>query len=107
MHFRQLDSTAGQTLDVASTIACVMDKWDEKEPDKGHKLVDAAMRCVIIPNGPAHPKFVQDCVGIEYTYRYTGGTGKYVGASGGGTYMYDSLTDTLTGGTFKGQMVLP
>ena len=45
----------------------------------------------------------------EYTYKYTGGTGKYEGASGGGTYMYESLNDTLTlfGGTYKGQLVLP
>jgi hypothetical protein len=137
------EAIAGQTEDVAGTIACVMDKWDEKEPDKGHKLVDAAMRCVIIPNGSVPPKFVQDCVGKyeympdkswkgagtctdnltggdkmyetweegshlkEYTYKYNGGTGKYEGASGGGTYMYDSLTDSLTGGTYKGRLVLP
>ena len=43
----------------------------------------------------------------EYTYKYTGGTGKYEGASGGGTYMYEGLTDTLFGGTYKGQLVLP
>ena len=43
----------------------------------------------------------------EYTYKYTGGTGKYEGASGGGTYVYESLNDTLTGGTYKGQLVLP
>jgi hypothetical protein len=120
-----------------------MDKWDEKEPAKGHKLVDAAMRCVIIPESSTLPKFVQDCVGKyeympdkswkgagtctdnlkggdkmhetweegshlkEYTYKYTGGTGKYEGASGGGTYVYESLNDTLTGGTYKGQLVLP
>jgi hypothetical protein len=44
-----------------------MDKWDEKEPEKGHKLVDAAMRCVIIPDDSAQPKFVQDCV-EKYEY---------------------------------------
>ena len=31
-------------------MACVNDKWDEKEPEKGHKLVDDASRCV------AHPR---------------------------------------------------
>ena len=134
---------ADQTVDVAGAIACVMDKWDEKEPDKGHKLVEAAMRCVIIPNGSVLPKFVQDCVGKyeympdkswkgagtctdnltggdkmyetweegshlkEYTYKYNGGTGKYEGTSGGGTYMYESLTNTLTGGTYQGKLVLP
>ena len=130
-------------MGVAGTIACVTDKGDEKEPDKGHKLVDAALRCVVIPDDAALPKFVQDCVGKyeympdkswksagtctgdlkggdkiydtweegshlkEYTYKYTGGTGTFEGASGGGTYMYESLTDTLTGGTYKGQLVLP
>ena len=39
----------------------------------------------------------------DYTYKITGGTGKYQGASGGGTYFYDQLTDTLAGGTYKGQ----
>jgi hypothetical protein len=43
----------------------------------------------------------------EYTYKYTGGTGKYAGASGGGTYMYENITDTLAGGAFKGELVLP
>ena len=47
----------------------------------------------------SHPK--------EYTFKTTGGTGKYEGASGGGTYMYEGLTDTLFGGTYKGQLVLP
>ena len=43
----------------------------------------------------------------EYKWKYTGGTGKYEGASGGGTYMYEKLTDTLFGGRYKGQLVLP
>jgi hypothetical protein len=43
----------------------------------------------------------------EYTFKTTGGTGKYEGASGAGTYMYEALTDTLFGGTYKGQLVLP
>ena len=43
----------------------------------------------------------------EYTYKITGGTGKYQDASGGGTYLYENLTDTLSGGTYKGQIVLP
>ena len=29
------------------------------------------------------------------------------GASGGGTYFYESLTDTLAGGTYNGKLVLP
>jgi hypothetical protein len=43
----------------------------------------------------------------DYTYAYTGGTGKYQGATGGGTYMYEGLTDKLFGGKYKGQLVLP
>ncbi len=136
-------ANAGQTVELSGTMSCVTDKWDEKEPEKGHKLVDAAMRCVIIPNDSAEPRFVQDCVGKyeympdqswksagtctdnfkggdkryesweegshlkEYTFKYTGGTGKYEGSSGGGTYMYENLTDTLAGGTYKGQLILP
>ena len=135
-------ANAGQTINEAGAIVCVNDKWDETEPEKGHKLVDAVQRCVIIPNDAAQPKFVEDCVGKyeympdkswkaagtctdniggdkrydsweegshlkEYTYKITGGTGKYENASGGGTYMYENLSDTIAGGTYKGQMVLP
>jgi hypothetical protein len=42
-----------------------------------------------------------------YPYKITGGTGKYQGASGGGTYFYETLTDTLAGGTYKGRVVTP
>ena len=136
-------ANAGQTINEAGALTCLNDKWDEKEPEKDHKLVDFAGRCIDIPDDPAAPKVVGDCVGKyeympdkswkgsgtctwpfksgdkryesweegshlkEYTYKYTGGTGKYEGASGGGTYMYEGLTDTLFGGTYKGQLVLP
>ena len=43
----------------------------------------------------------------EYTYKWTGGTGKYDGASGGGTYTNEELTDTLLGGRYKGTTELP
>lgn len=43
----------------------------------------------------------------EYLYSKTGGTGKYEGASGGGTYKYDMLTDTLIAGWYKGKIILP
>ena len=136
-------ANAGKTIDEAGALACVTDKWDEKEPEKGHKLVDYAGRCVVIPNDPAAPKYAEDCVGKyeympdeswkgsgsctytfkdgdkmtdtseegshlkEYKYTITGGTGKYEGASGGGTYFYENLTDTLAGGRYKGQLELP
>ncbi len=41
-----------------------------------------------------------------YTYKTTGGIGKFEGASGGGTYFYESPTDTLSGGTYKGTLQL-
>jgi len=43
----------------------------------------------------------------EYTYKKTGGTGKFQGVTGGGTYMYENVTDTLAGGRYKGTLVLP
>jgi hypothetical protein len=43
----------------------------------------------------------------EYSYKWTGGTGKYEGASGGGTYTLEELTDTLMGGRYKGAVELP
>jgi hypothetical protein len=43
----------------------------------------------------------------EYTYKKTGGTGKYAGATGGGTYMYEGVTDTVFGGRYKGKLILP
>src|SRR6185436_20761752 len=108
-----------QTIHEAGALACVNDKWDVKEPEKGHKLVDYAGRCVNIPDDPAAPKSTAECVGKyeympdqswkgsgtctytykggdkltdawqegselkEYTFKNTGGTGKYQGASGG------------------------
>ena len=135
-------ANAGQTINVAGAMACVNDKWDEKEVEKGHKLVDYAGRCVHIPDDTAAP-FATDCVGKyeympdeswkgtgtctntykgggtlsltweegshlkEYTYKNTGGTGKYQGASGGGTYTNEELKDTLLGGKYKGTIELP
>lgn len=136
-------ASAGSTTDEAGALVCINDKWDEKEVEKGHKLVDYAGRCVGVPDDPALEKYTEDCVGkYEYMadetfkgsgsctwhfkngdtvtdtweegshlkeniYKTTGGTGKYQGASGGGTYTYDNLTDTLAGGRFKGKMILP
>jgi hypothetical protein len=133
---------AGETIEDVGAMGCVNDKWDETEPEKGHKLVDYAGRCVNITVDPAK-KNAGDCVGKyeympdgswkgsgtctytnkagdklsdsweegshlkEYTYKITGGTGKFEGATGGGTYVYENITDTLAGGTFKGQIVLP
>lgn len=60
-------ANAGKTEQEAGAFACVNDKWDEKEVEKGHKLVDYAGRCVHIPEDPAAPKSTQDCAG-KYEY---------------------------------------
>ena len=135
-----------ETINEAGALACVNDKWDVKEPEKGHKLVDYAGRYVAIPDDPAAPKRTGECVGKyeympdgswkgsgtctyaikgedkgdkinmtweegshlkEYTYKNTGGTGKYEGTGGGGTYKLEELTDTLLGGKYKGTIELP
>lgn len=136
-------ANAGKTVNEAGALVCVTDRWDEKELEKGHKLADAVMRCVAVPDDPALEKYAQDCTGKyeympdgswkssgtctdtfkngdksyesweegshlkEYTYKKTGGTGKFEGIRGDGTYMYEALTDTLFGGRYKGRMELP
>ena len=35
-------ANAAETINDAGALACINDKWDEKEVDKGHKLVDYA-----------------------------------------------------------------
>ena len=136
-------ANAGQTINEVGAIACVNDKWDVKEPEKGHKLVEYAGRCVSIPDDPTALKYTMECVGNyeympdeswkgsgtctdtfkngdkkiesweegshlkEYPYKYTGGTGKYEGVRGGGTYTNEELTDTLLGGRYKGTIELP
>ena len=47
-------ASAGEPKKDTGAMACVNDKWDVKEPEKGHKLVDAAMRCVLIPDDAAN-----------------------------------------------------
>src|SRR5262245_29537594 len=60
-------ANAGQTINEVGAIACVNDKWDEKEVEKGHKLVDYAGRCVNVPDDPAASKNTEECVG-KYEY---------------------------------------
>ena len=62
-------ANAGKTIHESSgALAQVVDKWNESEPDKGHKLVDYAGRCVNIPDDPAAtPMATDDCVG-NYEY---------------------------------------
>jgi hypothetical protein len=64
----EVAANAGQTINGAGAFGYITDKWDEKEPEKGHKLVDYAGRCVSIPNNPAEPKYTMECVGkYEFT----------------------------------------
>ena len=65
-------ANAGQTINDVGAIACVNDKWDVKEPEKGHKLVDYAGRCINIPDDPSTTsKATQECVGnYEYMPRW-------------------------------------
>ena len=58
---------AAQTINDVGAIACVNDKWEVKEPEKGHKLVDYAGRCINIPDDTTAPKSTADCVG-KYEY---------------------------------------
>jgi hypothetical protein len=137
-------ANAGKTLEEAGVLVCVNDKWDEKEPEKGHKLVDYAGRCVKVPDDSAAAKSTEDCKGkYEYLpdgswtasgtctithvggpdtisiawdetskspsnpYKATGGTGKFKGITGGGTYQYDQLTDALLGGRYSHTFEIP
>lgn len=136
-------AVAAKTIEDNGTMFCVTDKWDEKEVEKGHKMVDAANRCVLLPDDKSAPKVTETCSGKyeylpdgswkangsctdtfpggdtatldweegshlkEYTYKKTGGTGKYKGLGGGGTYLYESLTDTLSAGWYRGKLILP
>jgi hypothetical protein len=57
----------GQNIKEAGALVCVNDKWDEKEVEKGHKLVDFAGRCADVPDDPAAEKYTEACVG-KYEY---------------------------------------
>jgi hypothetical protein len=137
-------ANAGKTEEEVGTLVCLIDKWNETEPAKEHKLVDYAGRCMIVPDDPAGPKVTEECTGKfeykpdkswkangtctdtypngdkkyitweegshlnkEYTYEATGGTGKYQGVKGSGTYRYENLTDSVYGGKIKGKLELP
>ena len=63
----QGSANAGQSFEESGVLVCVTDKWDETEPEKGHKMVDAAMRCGVVPDDPALEKYAQDCTG-KYEY---------------------------------------
>ena len=50
----------------------------------------------------------QEGSGMEQnTYQATGGTDRFNGVTGGGTYKYDQLTTTLFGGRYHSKWELP
>jgi hypothetical protein len=60
-------ANAGKTEEEVGTLVCLIDKWNETEPAKEHKLVDYAGRCMIVPDDPAGPKVTEECTGkFEY-----------------------------------------
>jgi len=90
-------ANAGQTIKHVGSIVCVTDKWDEKEVDKGHKLIDYAGRCVDVPDDAAALKSAADCEG-KYEYM---ADGSWKG-NGTCTYTYktgDKLTETWAEGS--------
>lgn len=136
-------ANAGKSIVEEGARACVIDKWDVKEPEKGHKLVDYAGRCIYFPDDPALPKASDVCTGKfefmadgsykaagtcdtsiqggdkktvsweegshmkEKVYKTTGGTGRYAGATGGGTYTSENITEATVVGRYKGKAETP
>jgi hypothetical protein len=105
------DANAGKTTEGAGAVACVSDKWDVKEPEKGHKLIDYGGRCVFIPNEAAAEKATQECVGsFEYmpdgsykangtcTHTFKNGDKRFH-AWEEGTHIKERGRFTITGGT--------
>ena len=100
---------------MAGAIACVTDKWDEKEVEKGHKIADYAGRCIVVPDDLAAERITEDCVG-KYEYLPDGswkGSGGCTRNFKGGDKIHDTFEEgshlkeymyTTTGGTgkFKG-----
>ncbi|MGI8853550.1 MAG: hypothetical protein ACR2GC_09745 [Methyloceanibacter sp.] len=58
---------AGKVTTEEGDLVCVVDKWEETELEKGHKLADAAMRCVLIHDDPTAEKTIEECAG-KYEY---------------------------------------
>lgn len=104
---------AGNVVEGAGAIACVSDKWDVKEPEKGHKFIDYAGRCIFIPGDAAAEKATQECVGkFEYmpdnsykasgtcTHTFKGGDKRFH-AWEEGTHIAERGRFSITGGTGK------
>jgi hypothetical protein len=90
-------ATAGTIVEEAGVLVCVSDKWDEKEPEKGHKLVDYAGRCVKVPDDSAAAKASEVCSG-KYEY-LPDGTWKGSGTCTATAKPGDSITVTWEEGS--------
>ena len=106
-------ASAGKTVEGAGAVACVSDKWNVSEREKGHKLIDYAGRCVFIPNDVAAEKATQECAGnFEYmpdgsykgngtcTHTFKNGDKRYHTWEEG-THIKERGRFTITGGTGK------
>lgn len=104
-------ANAGKVVEGAGAVACVNDKWNVSEPEKGHKLIDFAGRCVFIPNDAAAEKATQECAGkFEYmpdgnykasgtcTHTFKSGDKRYHNWEEG-THIKERGRFTITGGT--------
>ena len=83
---------AGQTIDETGAIACVNDKWDEKESRRAISWSTTPGRCVKVPADPAAPKATEECVG-NYEYMPDGswkGAGTCTRTVKGGDKMYET-----------------
>jgi hypothetical protein len=102
---RELDSSDDVTA--AKSTGYVVGKY-EYMPDGSWK---GSGTCTYIEEGgdKLYESWEEDSQHLkECTYKNTGGTGKYKGASGGGTYTLEkTFTDALSGGTYNGTIELP
>lgn len=67
LFFANAPTAVAGEIKEAGALACVNDKWDEKEIAKDHKVVDYAGRCLAISNDPADTITSEDCTG-KYEY---------------------------------------
>lgn len=65
--FTSVSTAIAGPVNEAGALACVNDKWDEKEVAKDHKVVDYAGRCLAISNNAADGITSEDCTG-KYEY---------------------------------------
>jgi hypothetical protein len=83
-------------------VGCLPNHWDPL----GQELGRYTSAAVVNPRRPTCSARVPDLLRLACKKCKPAGTGPQ-DAGGGGTYMYENMTDTLAGGRYKGQLVLP